>query len=405
MNTTPKKILIFSLSYYPFAGGAEAAVKEITDRIPKENIEFHMVTNRYDATLPKKEWVGNVLVHRIGLVSKKPTMADLRTFPLHVNKLLYQFLAYYKARKLHSAHAYNGVWALMAHTSGVPAGLFKGAFPDVRYILNLQEGDPLNQIERKLRFFGPLFKRAFVRADILQSISTYLEAWGKRMGFSGISYVIPNAVDVAHFSKTFPEEENRAIRKSLGLSDSDIALVTASRLVHKNANDDVIRALMHLEKRVHFVLIGEGSDEAQLKTLAKETGVAERVHFVPWQTVLREKLPAYLSASDIFIRPSRSEGFGISFVEAMAAGLPVIATQVGGIADFLFDAERNSEKPATGFAVDPDSPEQIREQVEYILGHKEEVSATVAEAKKMVEELYDWDIIAGDMEEKVFSHV
>ena len=62
-----KKILIFSLAYYPnFVGGAEVAIKEITDRISPEDFEFHMITLRFDSRLPKTEKIGNIFVHRIG---------------------------------------------------------------------------------------------------------------------------------------------------------------------------------------------------------------------------------------------------------------------------------------------------------------------------------------------------
>ena len=97
-----KKILIFSLAYYPkHIGGAEVAIKEITDRLSTDTYEFHMVCNRYDSTLPKHEQVGNIFVHRIGLTTSNPTMSDLRRFPLHLNKIIYQFLAYWAAKKLH----------------------------------------------------------------------------------------------------------------------------------------------------------------------------------------------------------------------------------------------------------------------------------------------------------------
>ncbi|MCG2695311.1 hypothetical protein L6261_04530, partial [Candidatus Parcubacteria bacterium] len=65
-----KKILIFSTVYYPFVGGAEVAIKEITDRIG--DIEFDMVTLRFDKNLPKFEKIGNVNVYRIGFVSNSP---------------------------------------------------------------------------------------------------------------------------------------------------------------------------------------------------------------------------------------------------------------------------------------------------------------------------------------------
>ncbi len=114
-------------------------------------------------------------------------------------------------------------------------------------------------------------------------------------------------------------------------------------------------------------------------------------------------MPKYLKISDIFCRPSLSEGFGNSFVEAMAVGLPVIATQEGGIADFLFDAKRNPEQETTGWAVDARSPEQIAEAVRDILDNPEKTQRIVATAKKMALEKYDWNIIAEDMQEKVFN--
>ena len=73
-NGVKKKILIFSLAYYPtFVGGAEVAIKEITDRI--NDIEFHMITLRFDSTKPKEELIGNVMVHRMGF-GKKGTSAE-----------------------------------------------------------------------------------------------------------------------------------------------------------------------------------------------------------------------------------------------------------------------------------------------------------------------------------------
>ena len=88
---------------------------------------------------------------------------------------------------------------------------------------------------------------------------------------------------------------------------------------------------------------------------------------------------------------------GNSFIEAMAAELPVVATQEGGIADFLFDAKRNPDKEATGWAVDKDSPKQIAQAVQHILAHPDEVRQTVENAHKLVAEKYDWNLIAQKM--------
>ena len=272
-----KKVLIFSLAYYPkFVGGAEVAIKEITDRISPEEIEFHMVTLRFDSSLPKTEEIGNVIVHRIGFSTASPTIGDLRRFPLFLNKYWFQFVAPFVAMWLHREHHFDGIWAMMAHSCGIPAGLFKTFNPEVKYLLTLQEGDPPEHIERLARPVWPLFRRGFTQADALQCISNFLLAWGRQMGFKGYAEVIPNAVDTARFSQSFKEEEIAARRISVDGSPGGIYLVTTSRLVHKNAVDDVIRALSLLPDHISFVIYGTGPDESKLKRLADGLGFSKQ---------------------------------------------------------------------------------------------------------------------------------
>ncbi|MDO8576504.1 MAG: glycosyltransferase, partial [bacterium] len=190
------------------------------------------------------------------------------------------------------------------------------------------------------------------------------------------------------------------VKDNLGKRMGDVFLVTTSRLVRKNGIDVVIKALPLLPENVRFIVIGVGPDDLSLKRLARECGVAERVRFMG--EVQNKDIPKYLHASDIFIRLSRSEGMGSSFVEAFAAGLPVIATQEGGIADFLFDEKRNPDMPITGWAVDVDSPEQVAGAVKDIMEHPEKMRAVVATAHALAVEKYDWNTVAKDMREKVF---
>ena len=397
-----KKVLIFSLAYFPkHVGGAEVSIKEITDRIP--DIEFHMVTNRFDSTLPRVEKIGNVLVHRIGIVTNNPTMNDLKKFPLHLNKFLFQFLAPLKAQLLQWKYGYDATWAMTAHSCGVPAAIFKMFNPRVKYILNLQEGDPPEYIERKLRPLWPLFTRAFTKADLIQTLSTFLAKWARRRGFTGPIEVVPNAVNVKHFSQQYPPAVINEIKDRLGKKMGDVFVITTSRLVLKNAVDDVIRAMPLVPENVHFIILGTGPDEMMLKKLTKDLNVENRVQFLGH--IGHDEMPKYLKASDIFTRPSRSEGFGASFAEAMAAELPVVTTQEGGLSDFIFDEKRNPDQPITAWAVDKDSPKQIAEAIKDIMARPEKVRAVVATAKQMVIDKYDWDIIATQMREKVFARV
>ncbi len=383
-----KKILIFSLAYKPFWGGAEIAIKEITDRI--SGIEFEMVTKKFDRSLPDEEIIGNINVYRI-----------------NSPKLFFPFIACFKAWRLNRKRKYDGTWAMMANRAGFAAMFFKLLHPEVSYFLTLQEGDPFEYPKQRAGvlwfFIGWLFKYIFRCADYIQAISNYLAGWARDMKATCPIEVVPNAVNTAHFSQEFSNEEIKEVQKKLGKKEGDVFIVTTSRLVEKNAIDDVIKAMKFLDKNIKFIIFGTGPDEELLKNLAKKEGVEDRVYFRGY--IDHKDMPLYLKACDIFTRPSRSEGFGNSFIEAMTAEIPVVTTQEGGIADFLFDEKRNPDKPTTGWAVDKNSPNQIAEAIKDIVGRPEKTEKVLASAKKMAFEKYDWNIIAGDMQEKVFSRL
>ncbi len=397
-----KRILIFSLAYYPkHVGGAEVAIKEITDRIASEEISFDMITLRFDSTLPKFERIGNVNVYRIGFSTKNPSMGNLVIFPLVLNKYLFPFIGFLKARTLHKKNSYDGIWAMMANYAGFGALFFKKKYPHVPYLLTLQEGDPIEYIKQRVRLVYALFEQIFTRADLVQAISHYLADFARDMGYRGPLEVVPNAVNVAHFSQEYSVEELFAFKQKLGKQSDEIFLITTSRLVKKNAIDEVIRALPLLSPSVTFLVLGIGPDEVSLRALADSLKVSGRVKFL--RQISHEEMPKYLKVSDIFIRPSRSEGLGNSFLEAMAAGIPVIATPVGGIPDFLFDPEKNLDHEPTGLFCDVDDPRSIARQVKRLVDDEVLRTRLVMNGKKLVTEKYDWNITAHDMKEKVFD--
>lgn len=399
-----KRILIFSLAYYPdFVGGAEVAIKEITDRIASEEISFDMVTLRFDSTLPKFERVGNVNVYRIGFTVKHPEMGDLIKFPLVLNKYLFPFLGFLKARSLHKKNPYDGIWAMMANYAGFAALFFKMKYPHVPYLLTLQEGDPIEYIKQRVQSVYALFEQIFTRADLIQTISYYLADFARDMRYTGPLEVVPNAVNGAHFSREYSVEELFALKQKLGKQSDEIFLITTSRLVKKNAIDEVIRALPLLSPQVTFLVLGVGPDETALRALADSLKVSGRVKFL--RQISHDEMPKYLKVSDIFIRPSRSEGLGNSFLEAMAAEIPVLATPVGGIPDFLFDPEKNPDHEPTGLFVKVDDPQSIALQVKRLIADEALRARLIANGKKLVTEKYDWNLIAKMMREKVFDQL
>jgi glycosyltransferase involved in cell wall biosynthesis len=392
----PKRILIFSLAYTPFVGGAELAIRHITDRLDPDRWVFDMVTLRFDARLPAYERIGNVNVYRLGFARKGATIADTFRLPLSLNKYWFPFGALFQALRLHRKYHYAAVWSLMANYAGFAGLFFKLSKPTIPFVLTLQEGDPIEHIMRRVGFLRPLFRQIFIRADRVQTISRFLAEFAETMGAQP-SYivVIPNGVPAA-FAKKVARVELASARQTMGKKSRDKLVITTSRLVHKNGIDIILHALVLLPPTVKLAVLGDGPERERLLKLTDECKLTSRVVFL--SEVAHDTLPAYLQAADIFVRPSRSEGLGSSFLEAMAAGLPVIATPVGGIPDFLTDRE-------TGLFCEVDSPERLAEQIAVLIRDRALRAHIIRNARKLITERYDWAIVAKRIDREVFTPI
>ncbi len=400
-----KRILIFSLTYHPFIGGAEIAIKEITDRCDPTEFEFEMITLRFDSNLPRVERVGNITVHRIGFAVPGAKVSD-RSLPFHcrVAKVLFPFTAFWKALWLHRGHHFDMTWAMMAGHAGFAAIFFQWMYPNTAYFLELQDGRPFGEMKQRrpiVRLLWPLYRKIYLNADIIKCISYFLAEQVRTLDYTGTVEVIPNGVDVKRFSAPVPDEKLIALKMKFEKHDRDIFLFTASRLVLSRGIEDVIEALTHLPANVKFLIAGQGDDRKKLEHIAAGLGVSQRVLFAGHVT--HHELPAYLRISTIFVRPSIIEGFGNAFVEAFAAGIPVIATPVGGIPDFLHDPERNPDKNPTGLFCGVHDPRSIARAVERYLDEPVLRDKIVENAKALVADKYDWDLIAHDMRGRVFN--
>ena len=140
--------------------------------------------------------------------------------------------------------------------------------------------------------------------------------------------VVPNGVD----TERFRPEDRRQARRRLGLPEGGRWLITVGGLVPRKGFHRVIELLPQLPGDVGYLVVGgasaEGDHEAALRRLAEERGVAHRVRFLgPWDP---DELRWPLSAADVFVLASSNEGWANVLLEAMACGLPVVATDVGG---------------------------------------------------------------------------
>jgi glycosyltransferase involved in cell wall biosynthesis len=358
-----KKVLIYSTAYFPMVGGAEVAIKEIADRLT--DFEFVLVTARLNRAYPKKEKIGNVTVYRLG-------------WGTHFDKLYLAFLGGRFGLKLTQDEPFGLVWGMMASFAGLAALRFKELSPGVKFLLTLQEGDDLKEVEKKMRILKWRFKKVFILADQVQVISSYLREWAMSFGVEEKNItIVPNGVDLDKFNFS-GRNKNKTI-------------ITTSRLVKKNGVDTLIRSLALLPTDYRLKILGVGPDEKKLKNLARELGLSERVDFVGF--VASENIKDYFAQAEVFARPALSEGLGNSFLEAMAFGLSVIGTPVGGIIDFLKDGE-------TGWLVPPNDPQVLAEKIKFITKEENEaqVEEVIKKARSLVEEKYNWVKIAEEMD-------
>ncbi|MEK7164716.1 MAG: glycosyltransferase family 4 protein [Patescibacteria group bacterium] len=370
-----KRVAIFSITYDPFIGGAEVAIKEVAKRLP--DFFWDLFTARLDKKLPAKEKIGNINVYRVGTGHKL------------FDKWFYAWRAAKLAVKLHQKNPYDIIHAVLETYAGLAALLFKKRFQRVPYVLTLQSGDPDTWLWWRTWFWYPFYRQIYTRASKVTAISQWLASRARRYGYRGEIAIIPNGVDVEHFSQPMTVADRKFVRSTWGVAENAFVIVTASRLVHKNGVDILIESLLDLPDDVVLVVVGSGQDEGALKEKVKseKEKIGNRVVFLGH--IGHDFLPRVLKACDVFARPSRSEGLGNAFLEAMAANLPVVATPVGGIVDFIKDG-------ATGLLVAPENAVELSAAIKKLYEDKNLRQTLAINGESLVKSKYDWSAIAAD---------
>lgn len=155
--------------------------------------------------------------------------------------------------------------------------------------------------------------------------------------------VVYNGIDTQAFGQ--PDVDRASVRRELGLHEDVFALFQVARLDYLKDHGTAVRTLGRLRDRginARLLLIGTGPEEAVIRAQVDEQQLQEHVHFLG----LRQDVPRLLHAADAFLLTSVSEGIPLTLIEAMAAGLPVVSTNVGGTAEVVLEGETGYLAPA-----------------------------------------------------------
>ncbi len=380
MPSTKKKIIVFATSYAPFVGGAEIAIQEVSRRLC-DTYDFFIITARQKPELSSEEVVREGTIIRVGWGSR----FDKWLLPVFGIISVWRIGTRSGASKpwQRASRSNMLLWGIDISQGSLAACAVKIFFPHIPFLFTIQYGYGDARLEQgRGGAISFAFSRMLKVADMVTAISSYLSQTAKIHGFAGMEMIIPNGVDMSLFVLRNVEPVNVSIDRHKPV------IITVSRLVYKNGIDTLIRAVAEVKKKYPSVacrVLGDGPDRESLEALAKELKLEDNVVFlggIPY-----EKLPSYLSDVDVFARPSRSEGMGNSFVEALSVGVPAVGTAVGGIPDIIIDRE-------TGMLCKEDDPRDLSDKILLLLEDRELADRVRIGGRRLVEEKFSWHMIA-----------
>jgi glycosyltransferase involved in cell wall biosynthesis len=342
MNTSLEKkihVAMISQAYYPLVGGAERQLAALAPLLRARNVEVSVLTRRYKGLKPFEK-IDDVPVYRLPAPGPKAVASLLFTLSA---------LALLQRLRPDLIHAHE---LLSPTTTAVLAKRISGT-PVVAKVLR---GGQLGDVAKlKSRFQGR--KRLAAQRRHVDAFITISREIDEELANLGIPEnrrpFIPNGVDTDRFTPIAPLDQE-ALRRRLNLPEGLIVIYTG-RLTPEKRIDQLISIWPQVRK-VHpeatLLLLGTGDQEDALKQQAGSG--------IEFRGVVEDVAP-YLKTATLFILPSATEGLSNSLLEAMAAGLPVIATNVGGAPDLITD-------DYNGHLIPPDNPDALTEATLLLLG-------------------------------------
>ncbi|MFO7166543.1 MAG: glycosyltransferase family 4 protein [Chloroflexota bacterium] len=335
--STPSCVAMITSVFYPSIGGAQRVVLDTARQLRARGVEVLVVT-RHHRGLARYEEVRGLPTYRVGWGDAGKALAAI-SFILGALWLLWRLRRRYDVLHCHQM--------ISPMTIGL---LARALFRCPLVVMPHGSGDfgDVSLLTRRRPLTGRLRLAAAARlADAFVCISPAIRAELLSVGMPAARlWDIANGVDLEHFRPVTPDQR-RALRSALGLPDGPLAIY-AGRLSPEKGVDVLLAAWPATLQQVpdaRLLLVGSGAQQAALEEQARRLGVAERVIFAGGC----DDVAPFLQAADLFVLPSYSEGLPVALLEALACGLPCVATSTDGAAQVLQDG-------LTGRLVPPGDP-------------------------------------------------
>ena len=365
------RVVLAPSAYYPHVGGIEELTRQLALELQGRGHDVSVLTNRWPSGVARAELLDGVRVTRL-------------PFPLPAASVLAaaRFLVAAPQAALRLVRELRKTSPDVVHVIGAgPQAAYLTALARplrLRIVFTAQGEltfDAQSVFQRSATLRASL-RRLLRRADAVTACSMYvLDALSSVGPIRSKALVVPNGVTPEDFAEGTAEPAARPYVLALG------------RLAPQKGFDVLIDAFAHESMRplgLDLVIAGDGSERDRLATQAGSLGLGDRVRLIG--SVGRYRLPSLLAGAELFAFPSRGEPFGIALLEAMAAGVPSVATDAGGVGEFA----RNEEN---SLLVAPDDADALAQGLLRLHGDAE-LRARVSAAGQATAAGLSWSVIA-----------
>ena len=370
------KVLFFNYEYPPLGGGAANATAYILrefSRIP--DLEVDLVTSATGAKYELEKIGEKIKIHKLPIGKNEKNLH----FQSQKDLLVYAWKAYFFSQKLIREKRYDLTHSFFTVPCGFVSLLLKRKYK-LPYVVSLRGSDVPGYSERfsfLYNFLTPLIRYVWKKSAAVVSNSKGLKELALQTNSKQAMEIIYNGIDIDHFC---PKPEARPAGKF-------IITTGASRVTVRKGISYLIEAMVKVGSHYPetcLKIMGDGDDKENMEALAKELKMDKNIEFLG--RIPREETAPYYQEASVFVLPSLNEGMSNAMLEALASGLPLIATDTGGSQELIKDREN-------GFIVKMKDSEDIAEKLEKLINNPTLVKS-MGEASRKIAEGMSWNNVA-----------
>jgi len=364
-----QKIIFVIRYFYPYIGGLEKQALNLAAVLRQRGINVSVVTSRFFPDWPLEDVIKGVPVCRLPSPRIKLIGAII-------------FLVFLSRYLLKNRNHFDMVHAFQVGYSSALTILLCSIFAKPT-ILNLAGSGKGGDVRRHRKTpWGRVFLSLCSFASRIVVLNREMITELQSINYHSQNTVyIPNGVDLSIYHEA---DERESLRKQMGIGKEKVILYTG-RLSPEKGVDFLIHAYgsLSLDMPTKVYIIGTGRDLSRLQKLVRYYNMEHKIILLP----AVDDIVPYLQIADVFVMPSLYEGLSNSILEAMACGIPVIATRVSGNAEVIEDG-------VTGILVDRTDYHNLSQALTELLEHPDKARELGLKAKQTVREKYDLQIVA-----------